>query len=311
MSDKEIDEILDEIYPDSPNLDFFQTPWVIGKFLRGWQFNVPEGHSLEIDPRAFFESVRPQIHSKLEEELQALHGLKFQLALKVLLSKDAGDGINELVSPVLRHKQEVLLQVNEIDETINKAIPRILEFLEKWTQRGSGWVVDRVEPLWLDIARYQPLIGGSYIPLPPEFERKKAVITVKNKDDHCLRWALRSALLPIDKDPQRTTKYPIEDGLNFEGINSPTPVSQVKKVEKQNNLAMNVFGWDKGNVIIHHFSKQSGDINRINLLLIEKGECFHYTWIKDLNRLLYNQSKHRERKYFCQRCLTGRERIIN
>ena len=49
------------------------------------------------------------------------------------------------------------------------------------------------------------------------------------------------------------------------------------------------------------------------MLLIEKGECFHYTWIKDLNRLLYTQSKHRERKYFCERCLTGysREDLLN
>ena len=37
---------------------------------------------------------------------------------------------------------------------------------------------------------------------------------------------------------------------------------------------------------------------RINLLLIEKAGKFHYTWIKDLNRLLYDQSKHRERKHF-------------
>ena len=115
--------------------------------------NVPEGHSLEVDPKTFLEGVRPQIHSKLEEELQALHGIKFQLSLKVQLSKDFGN-VKEFVSPVLRHKQEVLLQVNEIDEAINKDIPRILEILEKWTQRGSGWVVDRVELLWLDIARY-------------------------------------------------------------------------------------------------------------------------------------------------------------
>ena len=132
--------------------------------------NVPEGHSLEVDPKTFLEGVRPQIHSKLEEELQALHGIKFQLSLKVQLSKDFGN-VKEFVSPVLRHKQEVLLQVNEIDEAINKDIPRILEILEKWTQRGSGWVVDWVELLWLDIARYQPLIGGSYILLPPEVER--------------------------------------------------------------------------------------------------------------------------------------------
>ena len=90
--------------------------------------------------------------------------------------------------------------------------------LEKWTQRGSGWVVDRVETLWLDIAWYQPLRGGSYIPLLKAAQSKKAVVNVKNKDDHCLRWTLRAALLPVAKDPQRPTKYPTEDGLNFEGI---------------------------------------------------------------------------------------------
>ena len=29
----------------------------------------------------------------------------------------------------------------------------------------------------------------------------------------------------------------------------------------------------------------------------------HYTWIKNINRLLYDQSKHKDRKYFCERCL--------
>ena len=47
---------------------------------------------------------------------------------------------------------------------------------------------------------------------------------------------------------------------------------------------------------------------RINLLLIEKAGKFHYTWIKDLNRLLYDQSKHRDRKHFCERCLHGYKR---
>jgi hypothetical protein len=37
--------------------------------------------------------------------------------------------------------------------------------------------------------------------------------------------------------------------------------------------------------------------------LIEKGGVQHYTWIKDLNRLLHSQSKYEGRKYFCERCL--------
>ena len=99
---------------------------------------------------------------------------------------------------------------------------------------GSNWNFDRVQLLWLDIAKYESLKRGSYIPLPSFLAKKKAIINVKNDDDNCLRWALKSALFPVAKDPQRTLKYPSDekDGLDFNGIDSPTPVSQIKKVEK-------------------------------------------------------------------------------
>ena len=49
--------------------------------------------------------------------------------------------------------------------------------------------------------------------------------------------------------------------------------SQVPKVELQNDLAINVFGLNKG-VIIYHLSKRPQEIPRINLLLIEKAGHF-------------------------------------
>ena len=289
-------------------LAFRQTPWALGNFLRGWQMDVPRGHPQGADPRAFLESVESQIQKKLEEELRALGGgLKFQLALKVDLVKVNPDGSEEYTDPVLRHKQVVVLQKSEIKAALQQAFPRVQETLEKWTQRGSGWAVDRVHTLWLDIARYQPLRGGSYIPLPAAVKNKKAVVNVKNRDDHCLRWVLRSALFQAAKDPHRPTKYPTADGLDFTDIEAPTPISQIGNVECQNNLAINVFGWDKG-VIVHRLSKQPEDMPRTNLLLIEKAGKFHYTWIKNLNGLLYDQSKHREKKHFCESCLHGYSR---
>ena len=289
-------------------LTFRQTPWALGNFLRGWQMDVPLGHPQGADPRAFLVEVEHLIRKKLGEELKALNGgLKFQLALKVDLVKVNPDGSDSYTDPILRHKQEVVLQKSEIKAALQQAFPRLLETLEKWTQRGSGWAVVQVHTLWLDIARYQPLRGGSYIPLPPALKNKKAVVNVKNMDDHCLRWALRSALFQAAKDPHRPTKYPTADGLDFTGIDAPTPISQIGEVERQNNLAINVFGWDKG-VIVHRLSKQPEEEARINLLLIEKAGKFHYIWIKNLNRLLYDQSKHRERKHFCERCLHGYSR---
>ena len=202
--------------------------------------------------------------------LRVVYRVGFLLALKVQLRKDNLDGSEEYTDPVLRHKQGAILQNSEIKGALNQAFPTIQETVEKWTQRESGWVVDRVEVLWLDIARYQPLRGGSYSPLP-------AVVR---------------------------SKYPTNDGLDFEWIDAPTPISQVPKVELQNNLAINVFGWNK-EVIIYHLSKQQQEIPRIKLLLIEKAGKFHYARIKDLNRLLHDQSKHKERKHFCERCLHG------
>ena len=95
------------------------------------------------------------------------------------------DGSEEYKDPVLRHKQEAVLQKSEITAALQQAFPRVLKTLEKWTQRGSAWAVVQVHTLWLDIARYQPLRGGSYIPLPAAAKNKKAVVNVKNKDDHC------------------------------------------------------------------------------------------------------------------------------
>ena len=194
---------------------------------------MPQGHPQGADPRTVLESVESQIREKLEEELRALRGVsKFQLAIKVELVKANLDGSEEFMEPILRHKQEAVLQKNEIKAALEEAFPRLQKTLEKWTQRGSGWAVVQVRTLWLDIARYQPLRGGSYIPLPPELKSKKAVVNVKNKDDHCLRWALRSALFQAADHPDRPAKYPTADGLDFTGIDAPTPISQIGKVER-------------------------------------------------------------------------------
>ena len=163
--------------------------------------DAPQGHPHGADPMAFLEGVRPQIQTKLEEEIEALNGVKFQLALKIQLWKDNPDGSEEYVRLVMRHKQEAALQKSEIEEALNRAFPTFQETLEKRTQRGSGWVVDQVETLWLNITKYQPLRGGYFLPLPPALRAKKAVVNVKNKGNHCFRWATRSAKFPAARNP--------------------------------------------------------------------------------------------------------------
>ena len=94
--------------------------------------DVPKGHPQGADPRAFLEDAELLIQKKLEEELKTLKGgLKFQLALKVDLEKANPDGSEEYTDPVLRHKQETVLQKSEIKAALHQAFPRVQETLEK------------------------------------------------------------------------------------------------------------------------------------------------------------------------------------
>ena len=87
----------------------------------------------------------------------------------------------------------------------------------------------------------------------------------------CLRWTIRAHLFPARAHVDRVSSYPTNDGLDFTRINFPTPVSQIAKVERQNpDTAINVFGWEKNEVIVYRLSEQAGNIPRINLMLTKE-----------------------------------------
>ena len=88
--------------------------------------------------------------------------------------------------------------------------------------------------------------GEELIYLPPKLANKHAIINVRTKDkdkdkgkdedNECLKCALRAALFPPEggEDPQRPSKYPKNDGINYKGIDFPTPVGQIIKLKAQN-----------------------------------------------------------------------------
>jgi hypothetical protein len=48
------------------------------------------------------------------------------------------------------------------------------------------------------MARYRPLKGSSYIPLPIRLRSKYTIINVTNKDNKCFMWSIMAALYPTN-----------------------------------------------------------------------------------------------------------------
>ena len=135
--------------------------------------------------------------------------------------------------------------------------------------------------------------GGTYLPLPASLAKKKAIINVRNKDEKCIQWAIRAALFPVEKDAQRPSKYPVNDGIGYTGVDFPTPIKQIDRLGAQNEfLAINVFGWEKNNVIVYRISRKEKSIPRINLNLLETEETQHYCCIKRISALLFDKTKY-------------------
>ena len=102
---------------------------------------------------------------------------------------------------------------------------------------------------------------------------KKGLIDLQNKDDECFRWCHIRHLNPQIKDPQRIKRVDKQfiGELNHKGMEFPVSQKQYNKIEKQNNIRINVFGYEKGQPFLIHISKEEFE-DQMNLLLITKDE---------------------------------------
>ena len=212
------------------------------QWLRVWKMRVPGGNR---DLLKFFQKTKPRFIDVCTEEVQALRSVKVQFGLLVSFYIDRNGEVQRMEHYFNRMRPIVLNEHNmdTLNHMLNQFFDEVRGEIEAWSQRGSGWVVDEILEAIINVAHYQPLNGGSYMPLPEKLKNKKAILNIQNRDNQCLRWAIRAALFPPRRNMRRPPSYPANDGLNFEGIDFSTPVSQIDKLERQNpNLASNVFG---------------------------------------------------------------------
>ena len=61
--------------------------------------------------------------------------------------------------------------------------------MDLWINEGSGWAIDEIEGLHINVANYELLLGGSYISLPKVLNNSmKGLINFKNKDHRYFMW---------------------------------------------------------------------------------------------------------------------------
>ena len=74
------------------------------------------------------------------------------------------------------------------------------------------------------------------------------------------------------------------------------------KIEVQNKICINVFGYENKLVYPICISKQTFE-DSIDLLLLTDDDKWHYVYIKDFNTFMFHKAKNENTKWFCKSCL--------
>ena len=286
----------------------------VDKALKGYTKSFEISIKNDKDPLVQLQNTRLAIENHITKILTSMKGLKFVETLKVTFKKLAKDEI-VYKTAYFNSKPQTIINKTEINKSLQSSKDHILNMIAQWISEGSGWTVESVDNHYLNIVQYQPMKASSYIKLPQELRHhRKGLINMKNEDNECFRWCHIRHLNPQDKNPQRIKKSDKEyiNKLDYSGIEFPVTTKQYNKIEKQNEININVFGYENKQPYPIYVSKEKYE-DCINLLLITEEKNKHYVLIEDFNRFMYNQTKHKESKHFCMHCLQcfSSERVLN
>ena len=274
------------------------------KALKGFTSSYEISINNSTDPLLQLQNTRVAVGYHIKKSLSAMKGLKFIESLKITLWKPQDDGWI-YKSAYFNSKPQTIINDNSINEALQLTKQQILNFIAQWISEGSGWTIESVNGHYLNIVQYQPMKGSSYIQLPQELRNSaKGLINLKNNDHECFRWCHIRHLNTQDKYPQRIKKVDKEyiDKLNYIGIEFPVTIKQLNKIEKQNEININVFGYEEKQPYPIYISKEKHE-NHMELLLITQNKNQHYVLIKDFNKFMFNQTKNKNKKHFCMHCL--------
>ena len=243
------------------------------------------------DPLVQLQKSRKAIEYLFNNQLKIFKGFKYVETLQVKFIKFS-NGQKTEKNGFFNSKADLILNNTDIQASLQISKQHILNIISQWVSEGSGWTVESIESHHLNIANYSPLKGSSYIELPPEIKKSKGLINIKNEDNECFRWCHVRHLNPQNNNPQRIKKIDknLIKQLDYSNIEFPVTVKQINKIEKQNNIRINLFGCEEKQKFPIYISQEKYQ-DHMELLLINKDKKNHYVLIKNFNKFYVRSNK--------------------
>ena len=210
-----------------------------------------------------------------------------------------------------------ILNKSRLNDILQKHNKIFINSIDEFIQNGSNYQLYAIKGLEMDVDVYKPLGGSSFIDLPEFIKNKKCCINVMNNDNECFVWAIQSYLShnDIKKHYERISSYPKEEHIDIVekmkkiGVSFPFVPNDItiKRVENHLNVSINIYTFELNKSCERYpiYITKKPKEKHINLLYFsnEDESQYHYTWIKNFNRFMYDATNSHCSKFFCMKCL--------
>lgn len=248
----------------------------------------------------FLQSVKSKITAIFKYELNIKKAFKCNMSLSVIYVNI----LDVKMRFAYKTRNFPILDFDESENFIESQFQRLLTDVENRQLHQSGWSLLEIEFLEVRISRHLYLPGRCHINIPKWILNKKALYTIKNKDENCFKYAIVAIHLRKNGVKKIRLKQ-IKSNLNVFNfsINCPPTKKDISKFCTLNSASINIFGLEKNNFYPIYLSKEIKS-HHFNLFYFENGKSGHYFPIISLSRLFGSQiNKNEAKKYFCLRCL--------
>ena len=199
----------------------------------------------ESDVHLFLLKLKDELRKHIAEFFQEKYIRAQKIGVNVPLTMMLPDG-QTIVIYINIPIQEIFCMEN-YDDIYTIVKDTFIERIETYQEGGSGQRLVSINGCDIQLLNYQPIRGGTYIVTPEVIQNKKAVINVQTyAHQNCVHYAILSVIYGDQVHrPHKPTSYShVKEKIKMEGISFPTPLSEMKKIEDQNSIAINVYKVD-------------------------------------------------------------------
>ena len=148
----------------APRTKIEQTAKALKGYTKSFEINIKNNK----DPLMQLQNTRKAVANHIENILTSMKGLKFIETLRVTFEKETGHEERVIKTAYFNSKPQTITNDTQIEPALYLSKQQILNKITVWISEGSGWTVQSVNNHHLNVVKYEPMKGSSYIKLPHE-----------------------------------------------------------------------------------------------------------------------------------------------